>query len=247
MSKERRREGGELIEGVVGEVYRFPDGLWAIRKSHWIETDIRKQPEWYKLGRKEKRRLNKQRRLARLGRPVTLRDLAANEGLMLFCGKSGMTPDVILYESISDQHCECNVRWVGWTGWQAIHKAHWDEEMPNQSVPTPRGSKDSRSKFSVKALLEKWGMWTVTRAYTADAGPSTKLLRVTTRGKVEVIGQWARVRWSVLKQIFLACEILQDLYTTDENVAEAIADVLPPPLVQIEAPKRAKPKRTYAR
>jgi hypothetical protein len=241
LTQERTREGGVRIEDVVGEVYRFEDGLWGIRRPAWNETDgWRRPPMWYKLDKRDKRRLRKQRRLARLGRPVTLRDLADKEGLMLFRAASKMLPDAVLFESIDSAHYCRDVRWIGTGGWKAIRRALWGKSLPAQRIPKPIGNCDPRNSFSAQALFEKWGIWAVSRAYAADAGPSTKVLRVTAKGTIEVIGHWAKVPWPMLKKLFAACERLG-------SAEEAIAEVIPPPLVQIEPPKGAKRKRTYKR
>ncbi len=241
LTQNRTREGGVRIEDVVGEVYCFEDGLWGIRRPAWHDTDgWRRPPVWYKLDKRDKRRLRKQRRLARLGRPVTLRDLAGTEGLMLFRAATRNLPDAVLFESISSQHHCCDTRWVGTCGWKAIRRALWGKSFPEKNIPKPRGAKDPRTTFSAQALFEKWGVWAVSRATAADAGPGTKVLWITSAGKVEVIGHWANVPWPVLKKLFAACERLG-------NADAAIAEVIPPRLVQIEPPKGAKPKRTYKR
>ena len=248
LTQERTREGGVRIEDVVGEVYRFADGLWGIRRPAWNDTDAwRKPPVWYRLDKRGKRRLRKQRRLARAGRPITLRDLAGKEGLMLFRAASKELPDAVLYESISSQHHCCDTRWVGMGGWKAIRRALWGKSLPEKNIRKPRGAKDPRTTFSAQALFEKWGVWAVSRAYAADAGPSTKVLRITAKGTIQVVGHWAKVPWPLLKKLFAACERRKDRYFKHTAIDLAIAEVLPPRLVQIEAPKGAKPRRIYKR
>lgn len=158
LTQNRTREGGVLIESGVGEVYRFADGLWGIRRPAWNDTDARRRPPaWYRLKKSEKRRLRKQRRLAQAGRPVTLRDLAGTEGLMLFRAATRNLPDAVLFESISSQHHCCDTRWVGTCGWKAIRRALWGKSFPEKKHPEAEGCQRSPHDVQRAGAVRKVG------------------------------------------------------------------------------------------